>query len=178
MSRTFKRFPLAFIRAPDIMPQSWISRSSSSPEKTKVLSPTYRHCAGVGPRALLARRRGETFAKRLRRGWRSNRTRPKLNMPARLNCCGSDRIKVVMARLVIIGSRILNLDQIKCVERKGRGRALIVDIFTETGPISGSEDLVKRPMNFRFVGQDAKTVWEKLAEKSETWGLQNEMPSE
>ena len=83
-----------------------------------------------------------------------------------------------MAKFIIIGNRILNLDQIKCAERKGRARTLVVDIFTETGPISGSEDLVKRPMNFRFAGGDAKTVWEKLASSAETWGLQSEMPNE
>jgi hypothetical protein len=83
-----------------------------------------------------------------------------------------------MARFIIIGNRILNLDQIKCAERKGRGETLIVDVFTETGPISGAEDLVKRPMNFRFAGEDAKTVWENLAASAETWGLQSEMPSE
>ena len=41
---------------------------------------------------------------------------------------------------------------------------------------NGNEGVVKRPLNFRFAGEDAKFLWKKLCKMADTWGLPSEMP--
>jgi hypothetical protein len=83
-----------------------------------------------------------------------------------------------MANLIVLGPRIVNLDHVKCVERrKAPTGGLVVVVFLSSAPGStGTEALVNRPLNLRFAGRDARIVWQKLLEKSDTWALESELP--
>lgn len=99
-----------------------------------------------------------------------------------------------MARLIKIGDRIINLDQVKFFERKDEEGELVVDVIMEPLVTTWTEDEVLdwrqprdparrprkgrdvQPLNMAFRGADAKVVWEKLCETAEVWGLPNEMP--
>lgn len=99
-----------------------------------------------------------------------------------------------MARLVKVGERIINLDQVKFFERKEEQGELVVDVIMEplvatwmTDGIFDRADAVVhppqndrevRPLNMSFRGGDAKVFWEKLCEAAEVWGLPNEMPKQ
>ena len=83
-----------------------------------------------------------------------------------------------MANLIRIGDRIINLDLVKCFERVVKRNKLHVHLFTQKGGIVGNEELNNRPLNFRFVGEDAKILWEKLCDMADPIGLPSEMPSD
>jgi hypothetical protein len=94
-----------------------------------------------------------------------------------------------MSKLIKIGERIINIDMIAFAERSERNGVEVVTLQFEQGrkfrlPVGQplyagtKEDPEIIPLNMDFRGSDARYIWAKLCELSETWALPGEIEPE
>lgn len=82
-----------------------------------------------------------------------------------------------MPRLVMIDTRIINIDQIQVVQRTGEGDDLEVKILFSTPKILGEKEVSTlramqiMPTNMNFLGPAAQYVWDKISEMAEKWDV-------